>query len=114
MSCTKDEVARTTPGGTSTVQVEYRNYAASGSASVVALLPEAGQQGLSEQHYDMNRVNYSSTFEVTSGTAVSIKAKNANPGSEEVIAEIYVNGTLLVSGNANAPGHYATASGIAK
>lgn len=114
LSCTKEEVSPTTPGGTSTVQVEYRVYAASSDVTIYAFLPSIGVPALSEQKINVNRMNYSKVFNVTSGTEVSIRASNRNPGAEEVIAEIYVNGQLLVSASANAPGHTAVAAGIAQ
>lgn len=113
-SCTKEEVTPTTPGVPSMVQVEYRVYAASSNAVIYAMLPVAGQANLTEQVIDLTRMTYTQTFEVKTGTEVSITAKNANPGSEEVTAEIYVNGNLLATASANAPGQSAVATGTAK
>lgn len=113
-SCTKEEVTPYTPGVTPSVQVEYRVYAASASADVYAMLPVAGQSALAEESIVMDRMNYSVTFEVKSGTEVKVSAKNSTPGSEEVTAEIYVNGQLVKSASANAPGQIASAIVIAK
>lgn len=113
-SCEKEEVTPITPGGnTSTVHVEYRVLAVSGNVTVYQDVPVTGQNTLGEEKVDVHRAEYSFAFDVTSGTTVNIKAANANPGPEEVIAEIYVNGQLVASGSANSPGAYATASHIA-
>lgn len=113
-SCAKEEVTPNTPGVTPSVQVEYRVYAASSSATVYAMLPATGQSALAEEVIVMDRMNYSVTFEVTSGTEVSVSAKNSTPGPEEVTSEIYVNGQLVKSASANAPGQSATVTVIAR
>jgi len=112
-SCSKEEVTPTAPITTS-VQVEYRVSASSGNVTVYQDVPVAGQSALSEEKITVNRMTYSYTMNVVSGTIVNLRATNTNPGPEEVISEIYVNGNLLASGSANAPGAYATASGTAR
>jgi hypothetical protein len=113
-SCTKEEVTPLTPGVAPSVQVEYRIYAASSSATVYAMLPVSGQSALSEEVVAMDRMTYSVTFEVKSGTEVSVSAKNSTPGPEEVTSEIYVNGQLVKSASANAPGQTASVTVIAQ
>jgi hypothetical protein len=113
-SCTKEEVPPSTPGVTPSVQVEYRVYAASSSATVYAMLPVVGHSALSEEVIAMDRMTYSVTFEVKSGTEVSVSAKNSTPGPEEVTSEIYVNGQLVKSASANAPGQSASVTVIAQ
>ncbi len=113
-SCTKEEVAPITPGVAPSVQVEYRVYAASSSANVFAMMPVAGQTALAEELVQMDRMTYSVTFEVMSGTEVSVTAKNSTPGPEEVTSEIYVNGQLVKSASANAPGQSASVTVIAR
>lgn len=113
-SCSKETVTPNTPGGTTSVQVEYRVTATSGHATAYQFVPVAGQSDLAEEKVTINRMTYSYTFEVVSGTEVQIRATNTNPGPDEVISEIYVNGNLLTSASATAPGASATATGIAR
>jgi hypothetical protein len=113
-SCTKEEVTPTTPGGTSSVQVEYRVYAASADVTIYALLPVSGQAALAEEKVDHNRMTFTSSFEAVSGTQVSIRATNRNPGPEEITVEVYVNGRLAGSASATAPGQYAAVTTIAR
>lgn len=114
ISCQKEELTPATPGGNSMVHVEYRVYAVSANATVYQDVPVAGQTTLSEEKVTIDRTTYTYSFDVLSGTTVGIDATNSNPGSEEVIAEIYVNNQLLASASASAPGAYASASGIAR
>lgn len=113
-SCSKDDVTPATTGVTPPVQVEYRVYAASGNVTVYQDVPVAGQSTLTEEKIEIDRMTYTYSFTVVSGTQVSLRATNTSPGPDEVISEIYVNGNLLTSGSASAPGAYATASGMAR
>lgn len=113
-SCKKEELTPTTPGVSSMVHVEYRVYAASANATAYLDVPVAGQSTLTEEKVTIDRTTYTYSFDVLSGTTVGIDVTNSNPGSEEVIAEIYVNNQLLASASASAPGAYASASGIAR
>lgn len=112
-SCSKETVTPTAPIN-STVQVEYRVSAVSGDMTIYQDVPVGGQSTLSEEKVVANRMAYTYTFTVVSGTEVKLRATNTNPGPDEVISEIYVNGNLLVSASANAPGAYAAVSGIAR
>lgn len=112
-SCGKDEVSPSTPGNTtSTVHVEYRVSAQSGNMTIYQLVPVQG--ATIEEKVEMNRTTYSYEFDVYSGTQVRLMATNTVPSSDEVIVEIYVNGVLLTSASANAPGADALAEGIAR
>ncbi len=112
-SCSKETITPTGPI-TSTVQVEYRVSAVSGDITIYQDVLVSGQSTLTEEKVVVNRMTYTYTFTVVSGTEVKLRATNTNPGPDEVISEIYVNGTLLVSASASAPGAYATVSGIAR
>src|ERR1044072_249384 len=90
-SCKKEELPSTTPGGSSTVHVEYRVSAISGNATAYQLTPVAGTNTLTEEKVTINRSTYSYSFDVLSGTNVSVRATNTTPGPDEVIVEIYVN-----------------------
>jgi hypothetical protein len=111
-SCTKEEVTPSTPGTPSMVHVEYRVHAVSGHMTVNQLIPSQGV--LAEEKIEVNRQDYSYEFDVLQGTLVRVTGTNSTPGSDEVIAEIYVNDVLLTSGTANAPTAIAKAEGIAR
>lgn len=110
LSCKKEEVTPTTPGGSSTVHVEYRVSDVSGNVTIYQDVPVSGQNTLSEEKVTCNRMTYSYTFDVVKGNVLKLSATNTNPGPEEVIAEIYVNDQLVGSASANAPGADATIS----
>ena len=114
ISCTKEEVTPTTPGGTSTVQVKYHVYAASGNVTVFQMVPAAGSTQLSEEKLTVNRMNYEKEITVTSGAEVSLKATNYNPGPEEVTVEIYINNVLAKVNVVSTPGATAEATVIAQ
>lgn len=112
VSCTKEEIAPSTPGTSSMVHVEYRVHANSGRMTVYQLIPSQGV--LAEEKIEINRTDYSVEFDVLQGSLVRVSATNSMPGPDEVITEIYVNDVLLASGTANAPGAMAKAEGIAR
>jgi len=112
-SCSKEEITPTAPI-TTNVQVEYRVSASSGDVTIYQDVPVAGHSNLAEEKITVNRMTYTYSFTTVSGTELKLRATNTNPSADEVISEIYVDGILLVSASANAPGAYANASGIAR
>src|ERR1044071_3403053 len=101
-SCKKEEVSPATPGGNSTVHVEYRVSDVTANVTIYQDVPVNGQNTLSEEKVTCNRMTYSYSFDVSRGQMLKLRATNTNPGPEEVIAEIYVNNQLVGSASANA------------
>lgn len=108
-SCEKEALPSpsTNPTNATPVQVEYRVFGESGHLTIEYLVPEAGQMVTQEVNAD--RTNNSMIFEWKAGSLFSVKARNAMPSGKEVKAEIYINGNLVKSATANAPGSVASA-----
>ncbi|HET6990390.1 MAG TPA: hypothetical protein VFJ43_03660 [Bacteroidia bacterium] len=111
VSCRKE----TTPGpvinpAPHSINVEYRAYDESGHINLQYTLPTAS--GSTTTQMQVDRTTYSYAFTWTSGQTLSVKASNVNPSGKEVSVEIYVNGQLFKSGQADAPNASAAASGI--
>lgn len=93
------------------INVEYRAYAESGHINLEYTSPDAGSAAVTTNS-QVDRTTFSYAFTWTSRQSLSIKASNAVSSGKEVRVEIYVNGQLFKSGQANAPGATATAEGI--
>ncbi len=92
------------------IKVQYRVSAPSGQMNVQYTFNEGGVVKTETQTF--NRLTFSYSFEWITGQNLSISASNATPSGKEVIVEIYVDGVLFKSGEANSPGAVASAEGI--
>lgn len=115
VSCEKRTASPTSsPSSTTTtpaaIQIEYRVSSESGQINVEYTALEDGV--VSTFSKEINRINFSFSFDWVAGKNLSIKASNSTPSGKEVLVEIYVNNVLFKSGLANAPGTIAIAEGI--
>jgi hypothetical protein len=93
------------------INVEYRAYAESGHITLEYTSPDGNSASVTTNS-QVDRTTFSYAFNWTSRQNLSIKASNSISSGKEVRVEIYVNGQLFKSGEANAPGATATAEGI--
>lgn len=111
VSCRKETVTGplVAPAPT-TINVEYRVFCESGHMNVEYTMNDNGV--VTQPSVQIDRTNFSQSFNWTTGQTLSIKASNSIPSAKQVIVEIYVNGTLFKSGQAGSPNEEAIASGI--
>ena len=99
-----------TPVNNNAIKVQYRVTAASGQMNVEYTSVEDGV--ITTTKTQLNRITFSYSFEWTTKQKLSISASNTTPSGKEVTVEIYVDGVLFKSGEANSPGAVASAEGI--
>ena len=95
------------------IAVDYKIHAASGNFSFEYTMPDVNGK---PQVYTgtSNKMDQTFSFSWEKYKTLSVKATNTNPSGDEVDVDIYVDGTLLVSGKANHPAAWAIASAEAK
>ncbi|MBC7862341.1 MAG: hypothetical protein IAF38_05150 [Bacteroidia bacterium] len=117
-SCEKnDDQPLSAPSSATTtvesINVEYKVHANSGSFSFEYIAPDAAGKPVTLTGTS-NKMDQSFSFNYEKYKTLKIKAKNISSSSDEVTVEIYVNGSIIVSGSANAPGAWASAEGSGK
>lgn len=112
-SCQKEETPVVQNPGTVTqrdITIDYHIYAASAKYNATIVYPDGDH--LETLTVVGNKMDQTISFDWKSGNKFSIEASNATPSSDEIIVEIFVDGVLFKSGNANAPGAVAKAEGF--
>lgn len=99
----------TTTANPDKITVQYRVSSTSAQVNVQYVTVEDGVAKTVTTK--VKRYTFSYSFEWTKKQKLSISAYNTTPSSKEVVVEIYVNGELFKSGQANAPGAVAAAEG---
>ena len=106
------ETATATEATETPIEVQYRVTAASGHFNVEYTFLDDGV--VTTKTVLVNKINFTYSFTWATNKNLLIKASNETPSGKDVLVEIYVNGVLFKSGNANAPGAIAIAEGIYK
>ncbi len=118
VSCQKKTVEPAAPTSTANapvenaIKVQYRVSSASGHFNVEYTALEDGETKTFSK--DVDKINFTYSFDWTTNKNLSIKASNITPSSKALLVEIYVNGVLFKSAEANAPGTIAIAEGVYK
>ncbi len=109
-SCKKNETPQPNSGTMMSYNVEYRIENNSGNVQADYVTYQNGTY--SNVHEVLNRNNESISFTGKAGINLSLSAYNSTPSAQEVIVQIFVNGRLVASGDATAPGVKAEAKAV--
>jgi hypothetical protein len=110
-SCKKETLPSPSPVTPRPINIEYRVFGETGHLAISYTAFDNGT--VTHPSMQVDRTNFSYSFNWTTNEPLSVSASNATPSGKEVRVEIYVDGVLFKSGLANAPNATATAEGTA-